>query len=144
MKNLSCAVFLAASCMLGAEADLAESWTLNTWSGYEPLAKVERTDRTVHVSDVQAKYGFGMRSGQRFLRRYVPESPPPPSCRAYRDFPCATTAGRRRSDGAAPEWRQSGRSARRASRRRRRPRRRSLPTARSGWLRLPRQIFRVT
>jgi len=66
MKNLSCAVFLAASCVLGTEADLTESWTLNTWSGYEPLAKVERTDRTIHVSDVQAKYGFGMRSGQRF------------------------------------------------------------------------------
>ena len=65
MKNLLCAVSLAASCVLGAEADLSESWTLNTWSGYQPLAKVEQTDGTIHVSDVQAKYGFGMRYGKR-------------------------------------------------------------------------------
>ena len=64
MKNMLCAVSLAASCAIAAEADLSKSWTLSTWGGYEPLAKVEQTDGTIHVSDVRSKYGFGMRSRQ--------------------------------------------------------------------------------
>ena len=69
MKNLLCAVSLAASCAIAAEADLSKSWTLSTWGGYEPLAKVEQTNGTIHVSDVQSKYGFGMRSGKRIQVR---------------------------------------------------------------------------
>lgn len=69
MKNLLCVVSLAASCAIAAEADLPNSWTLSNWGGYVPLAIVEQRDGTTHVSNVQAKYGFGMRCGKRIQAR---------------------------------------------------------------------------
>ncbi len=69
MKNLLCVVSLAASCAIAAEADFSKSWTLSTWGGYEPLAKVDQRDGMIHVSNVQAKYGFGMRCGKQIPAR---------------------------------------------------------------------------
>ncbi len=50
-----------------AYAGMEKVWSRNTWQGYEPFAKHEfQDDGALHIYDVQAKYGFGWRSGKHY------------------------------------------------------------------------------
>ncbi|MBQ9338515.1 MAG: family 16 glycosylhydrolase [Lentisphaeria bacterium] len=67
MKKWILTLGAAALALAASGVELApKSWYLNPWTGYQPKAKLEiDKDGTLHVSEVKAKYGFGMISGTR-------------------------------------------------------------------------------
>ena len=67
MKKWMLVLSAAALTLAASAVELKpKSWYLNPWAGYQPKAKLELDkDGTFHISDVKAKYGFGLISGTR-------------------------------------------------------------------------------
>ncbi len=68
-KKLLWMLVMAISCILRAEVDLGGTWSLNQWSGFKPLPKVEEKNGEFHISEVNGKYGFSMKSNKKLAAK---------------------------------------------------------------------------